>query len=607
MDQSLIRNIAIIAHVDHGKTTLVDKMFHQSGLFRDNQEVKERLMDSMDQERERGITITSKNASFFYKDHLINVIDTPGHADFAGQVERVLQMVDAVLLLVDAAEGPMPQTHFVLKKALALQLKIIVIINKIDKPAARPDEVIDEVFDLMVQLDAPDHLLDFPVIYASARNGYAKYNLTDEDKSLEPLLESLLTKVPAPEGDSNAPLQLLISSISYSPFLGRLAIGRVFQGAVKVNDKVLLADGDNHITTFKITKIYAFQGNEMQETEKSEAGNIIAIAGFEDIMVGQTVTDVDNPQPLASVSIDPPTLTMHFIPNDSPFSGKEGEFVTSSHIKKRLEKEALSDVALKVTELSDSVGFEVAGRGELHLSVLIEKMRREGYEFQVTRPKVIFKMEDNKRLEPYETLTVTITEEEGNKSSGKVIENLGERKGQLLSMDQDNNVTRLVYKIPTRGLLGFKSELLTDTKGMGQMNYVFCEYGPFAGAMKNRKNGAIIVMETGTSNAYALANLQERAKLFIDASIDVYKGQIIGENSREEDMVVNPSKGKKLTNVRASGSDDSIVLVPKTIMSLEKCLAFINDDELVEITPKNIRLRKMILDETERKRKKRIP
>ncbi len=602
MNQSDIRNIAIIAHVDHGKTTLVDQLFRQSGLFRNNQNVAERMMDSMDQERERGITITAKNGSFDYKGHRINIIDTPGHADFGGQVERVLQMADAVLLLVDAAEGPMPQTYFVLKKALALKLKVIVVINKIDKPASRCDWVHDQVFDLMVQLDAPDELLDFPLMYASARDGYAKYRLEDENVNMEPLFDTIVKEVLAPQGALDQPLQLLISSISYSSFLGRLAIGRIFQGTLKINQEILVTSGDDEArTACRITKIYHFKGNDMKEIDNAQAGDVVAIAGVESITVGQTVTDPQNPQPLPAVLIDPPTLTMHFIPNDSPFSGREGDYVTSRHIKDRLEKETLTDIALKVTELKETVGFEVAGRGELHLSVLIEKMRREGYEFQVTRPKVIFKEEEGQRLEPYEELTVDVDDE----YSGKVIENLGTRKGHLLSMEQDRDLTRIKYKIPTRGLLGFKSEFMTDTKGMGQMNYVFSEYGPYAGDIKNRKNGAIIVMENGTTNSYALSNLQDRAKLFLGPAINVYKGQIIGENSREEDMVVNPSKGKKLTNVRASGSDDNITLTPPPLMSLEQCIAFINDDELVEVTPENIRLRKAILDENERKKKKR--
>ncbi|OED35695.1 GTP-binding protein TypA [PVC group bacterium (ex Bugula neritina AB1)] len=600
MNQSKIRNIAIIAHVDHGKTTLVDQLFQQSGLFRENQGVQERLMDSMDQEKERGITITAKNGSFDYQGHRINIIDTPGHADFGGQVERVLQMADAVLLLVDAAEGPMPQTYFVLKKALALNLKVIVVINKIDKPASRCDWVHDQVFDLMVQLDAPDETLDFPIIYTSARDGYAKASLEDESETMEPLFEAIIKEVPAPKGALDEPVQILISSISYSPFLGRLAIGRIFQGQIAVNQDVIIADGETSSVPSRVTQVYHFKGNDMAQISSAGAGDIVAIAGIESITVGQTITDPENPAPLPSTPIDPPTLTMHFIPNDSPFSGREGDYVTSRHIKDRLEQEILTDVALNVSELTHTVGFEVAGRGELHLSVLIEKMRREGYEFQVTRPAVIFRDIDGQKHEPYEILTVDVSEE----CSGKVIESLGVRKGQLLSMEKEQDFTRMKYKIPTRGLLGFKSEFMTDTKGMGQMNYIFDDYGPYAGVMKNRKNGAIIAIENGTTNSYALSNLQDRAKLFLGPSIDVYKGQIIGENSREEDMVVNPSKSKKLTNVRASGSDDNIVLIPPTAMSLEKCLSFINNDELVEVTPKSIRLRKIILDENERKRNK---
>lgn len=601
MKQENIRNIAIIAHVDHGKTTLVDQLFRQSGLFRDNQNVAERLMDSMDQERERGITITAKNGSFLYKDHRVNIIDTPGHADFGGQVERVLQMADTVFLLVDAAEGPMPQTYFVLKKALLLHLKIIVVINKIDKPAARCDWVLDQVFDLMVQLEAPDDLLDFPVIYASARDGYAKHNLDDDSTTMKPIFDTILEYALPPKGAASEPLQLLVSSITYSSFLGRLAIGKIFNGSLKISEEVLVAKGEEAGRKARVTKIYRFTGNSMEEILEGNTGDIVAVAGMEDITVGDTVTDLNNPTPLPSVPIDPPTLSMQFIPNDSPFSGKDGDYVTSRHIKDRLEKETLTDIALQVKELTTEVGFEVSGRGELHLSVLIEKMRRESYEFAVTRPKVIFKEENGKRLEPYEELTLDVDEE----FTGKVIENLGTRKGLLLSMEQNQGLTRIKYKVPTRGLLGFKSEFMTETKGMGQMSYIFLEYGPYAGPMRNRKNGVVISLETSVTNGFALCNIQDRAKLFLGAGEAIYRGQIIGENSREEDMMVNPSKGKKLTNMRASGSDDNIVLTPPTLLSLEQCISYINDDELVEVTPKHIRLRKAILDETARKRAKR--
>lgn len=596
--QSHIRNIAIIAHVDHGKTTLVDQLFRQSGLYRDNQVVEERLMDSMDQERERGITIAAKNGSFHYKDYLINIIDTPGHADFGGQVERVLKMADGALLLVDAAEGPMPQTYFVLKKALALNLKILVVINKIDKPAARCDWVIDQVFDLFVKLDAPDDLLDFPIMYASAKNGFATISPEIESATMEPLFDKIVEAMPPPLGDPEASLQLLISSISYSSFLGRLGIGKLTSGTLKINQEVAIGSEGEELVKARISKIYCFKGNDKVETDFASTGEVVAIAGIEFITIGKTITDPQNPILLPPIKIDPPTISMNFIPNDSPFAGKEGQFVTSRHLRERLFKETLSDVALVVEELSDASGYKVSGRGELHLSVLIEKMRREGYEFQVTRPRVIYKQENGKTVEPYEELTIDVDEA----YMGKVIENLGSRKGLLEHMHQENGFARIVYKIPTRGLLGFRSEFMTETKGMGIMNYIFADYGPYAGEIKNRKKGVLLCKETSTTIAHSLFSLQDRGRLFLGPGEDVYYGQIIGENAREDDMVVNPSKGKKLTNMRASGSDEAVVLVPPVRMSLENCIAYINDDELVEVTPKSIRLRKIHLDENNRKR-----
>ena len=597
--QDNIRNIAIIAHVDHGKTSLVDQLFKQSGLFRDNQVMEERLMDSMDLERERGITIAAKNGLFHYKDHFVNIIDTPGHADFGGQVERVLRMADAALLLVDAAEGPMPQTYFVLKKALLLALPILVVINKIDKPAARHDWVLDQIFDLFVKLNAPDHILDFPVIYTSAKEGYATKDPAVRNPTMEELFEEIIRFVPSPSGDAEAPLQLLISSISYSPFLGRLGIGKITSGCIKVNQAVVVAvEGEAPIPS-RISKLYRFEGNQKKETDEAGVGEIVAVAGMEFLTIGQTLADPQYPVALPSIGIDPPTISMNFLPNDSPFSGKEGEFVTSRHIKERLAREILSDVALTVEDLMDMPGFKVSGRGELHLSILIETMRREGYELQVTRPKVIFKEENGKKLEPYEELVVDVDEA----YMGKVIENLGARKGQLLEMHQDNGMVRIKYKIPTRGLLGFKSEFMTETKGMGVMNYVFFGYEAFAGSLRNRKKGVLIAKEECEILSYALQNIQERGVVFLGPGERVYAGQIIGENAREDDMVVNPGKGKKLTNIRSSSADDSIVLIPPHKMSLEDCIAFINDDELVEVTPKNIRLRKLYLDENERKRK----
>ncbi len=600
MEQNRIRNIAIIAHVDHGKTTLVDQLFRQSGLFRDNQVVEERLMDSMDLERERGITIASKNGSFVYKDHTINIIDTPGHADFGGQVERVLKMADGALLLVDAAEGPMPQTYFVLKKALALDLPIIVVVNKIDKPAARCDWVVNEVFDLFVKLNAPDHILDFPVIYASAKDGYATLDHNAKEGTMIPLFDMIIDFIPAPSGDAEGPLQMLVSSLDYSTFLGRLAIGKITSGNFQIDKEVVVAKPGESVRPARVRKIYRFKGSQKAETDEAGVGEIVAVAGMEDITIGETLTDPLNPIPLKGVDVDPPTVSMNFVPNDSPFYGKEGRFVTSRHLRDRLFRETLSDVALLVEELEDIQGYKVSGRGELHLSILIEKMRREGYEFQVTRPQVIFREEAGRRLEPYEELTIDVDEN----YMGRVIENLGGRKGTILEMNQENGMARLRYKIPTRGLLGFRSEFLTETRGMGVMNYIFLGFDEYAGEIKNRTRGVLIAMEQCTTVAYALFNLQERGRLFLGPGEKVYTGQIIGEHSREADIIVNPAKGKKLTNMRASGSDDAVILTPYVRMTLEDCIAYINDDELVEVTPESIRLRKMILDGTERKRAK---
>jgi len=600
MKQDKIRNIAIIAHVDHGKTTLVDQLFKQSGLFRENQVVEERLMDSMDLERERGITITSKNGSFLYKGYLINIIDTPGHADFGGQVERVLKMADGVLLLVDAAEGPMPQTYFVLKKALALDLRVIVVINKIDKPAARCDAVVDEVFDLFVKLDAPDHILDFPSIFTSAKEGFATLDHRVKSGSMMPLFDMIVDAIPAPQGDADGPLQMLVSSLNYSPFLGRLAIGKITSGRIHIDKEVVVATPNEQPRAARITKIYRFRGTEKAETDEAGVGEIVAVAGMESITIGETLTDPQDPRPLAGITVDPPTVSMTFVANDSPFYGKEGRFVTSRHIRERLFRETLSDVALGVEELADAQGYKVSGRGELHLSILIEKMRREGYEFQVTRPQAIFREVDGRKLEPYEELIVDVDEN----YMGKVIENLGARRGALLEMHQKAGMARLKYRIPTRGLLGFRSEFLTDTRGMGVMNYVFLEFGDYAGEIKNRTKGVLIAMNRCTTVAYALFNLQERGRLFLGPGEKVYEGQIIGEHSRDSDLVVNPAKGKKLTNMRASGSDDAVILTPPVKMSLEECISYINDDELVEITPLSIRLRKQVLDELERRRTK---
>ena len=590
MDKKFIRNIAIIAHVDHGKTTLVDQLFKQSGMFRDNEAITERLMDSMDLERERGITITSKNGSFRYLDYVINIIDTPGHADFGGQVERVLRMADGCLLLVDAQEGPMPQTYFVLKKALAIQLPVLVVINKIDKPAARPHWAVDQVFDLFVKLEAPDELLDFPVVFASAKAGHAINDPDDpiDGASMVPLFEKIIAHIPPPSGDPQALLQLQVNTIDYSPYLGKLGIGKVVNGSMNINQNIVVAKRDGSLEPARITKIFQFEGDRKVPIEAASAGEIVAVAGMNDINVGVTFTDPDDPRPLPIINIDPPTVAMHFIPNNSPFAGLEGKFATSRHLEERLYRETLSDVALTVESLGAGAGFKVSGRGELHLSILIEKMRREGYEFQVTRPQVIMKEEEGQLQEPYEELTIDVDEQ----YQGTVIEKLGRLKGRMLEMSRRNEMIRLVYKVPTRGLIGFRSEFLTDTKGMGVMNYVFSGYGPFAGEMLNRSRGALVAKDACTTVAYALFNLQDRGSLFLGPGVKVYSGQIIGEHCRAGDLVVNPAKGKQLTNMRASGSDENVILTPPYRLSLEDCIAFINDDELVEVTPAAIRLRK---------------
>ena len=583
-----IRNIAIIAHVDHGKTTLVDQLFKQSGMFRKNQAVEERLMDSIDLEKERGITIASKNGSFRYKGHLVNFIDTPGHADFGGQVERILKMADGALLLVDAREGPMPQTHFVLKKALALALPVIVVINKIDKPAIRPEWVIDQVFDLFVKLNAPDNILDFPFIYCSAKDGYARRNLNDDSRTLEPLYNMIIEHIPSPKGNPDAPLQMLVSSIDYSPYMGRLGIGKITEGTLNVNKDIAVALRDGSLIPARISKVYRFEGVGKVAVETAGTGDIVAVAGMDEVTVGVTFTDPLFPNPLPPLQIDPPTISMNFIPNDSPFAGKDGRFVTSRHLEDRLRRETLSDIALVVEELSDSIGYKVSGRGELHLSILIERMRREGYEFQVTRPQVIFKHENDKKLEPYEELTIDVDEN----YLGIVLEKMGMRKGTVLQMSQDNGMTKVVFKVPTRGLLGYRCEFMTDTRGMGIMNYVFLEYGSYAGDIKTRNNGVMIAKESCTTVAYALYNLQNRGKMFVGPGVNIYRGQIVGEHCRNNDLVVNPGKEKKLSNMRAAGSDENILLTPAFEMTLEDCISYVNDDELVEITPNAIRLRK---------------
>lgn len=600
MSQSKLRNVAIIAHVDHGKTTMVDELFKQSDSMQAHQTIEERLMDSIDLEKERGITIKSKNGSCTYKDYFINIIDTPGHADFGGEVERVLKMADGALFLVDAAEGPMPQSFFVLKKAVALNLPIIVVVNKIDKETARPDWVVDQVFDLLVQLDAPDHLLEFPVLYASAKQGWASNTAEEKNDNIRPVFDAIIEHIPAPAGDPEAPLQMLVSSIDYSPFMGRLAIGKISSGTVKINDNAVVATDDKTGPSTRITKLYNFDRDKHREIESASVGEIIGIAGFKDVTVGETITDAANPQPLPTIEIDPPTLSIKFLANDSPFSGKEGEFVTSRQLQERLFKEPLSDVAIKVE--NDNVGFKVSGRGELHLSIFIEKLRREGYEFQVARPEVIIKTIDGVKQEPYELVTIDVNQE----FVGKIIEAMGVRKGQMIEMQDEGPMTRLIYKVPTRGILGYQSEFMMDTKGMGVINSTFDEYAPYSGEIRTRKNGVLIAMEQGKTTAYALDSLQDRGVLIVPPGVPVYEGQLVGKHSRDNDLTVNPCKGKKLTNMRASGSDDSVILAPHWQMTLEQCLSFINDDELVECTPQNIRLRKILLREAERKRGKKL-
>ncbi len=590
-EQKYLRNVAIIAHVDHGKTTLVDQLFRSSGMFRKNQQVKERLMDSMDLERERGITIASKNGSYTHGKYRINIIDTPGHADFGGQVERVLRMADGALLLVDAQEGPMPQTFFVVKKALKANLPILLVVNKIDKEAARCHWCVDQVFDLLARLDAPDHILDFPVIYGSAKEGYMlrePEERPEAGKGMELVSEMIIRHVPPPSGSPEHPLQLQINTVDYSPYLGRLGIGKLSNGTLSINDSVVVARRDGSIRRVRITKIFGFEGNRQVPLKKASTGDIVAVAGMEDVTVGVTFTDPENPSPLPLIEIDPPTISMNFIPNDAPFAGKEGKFVTSRHLEERLKRETLADVALGVEPLSDSAGFKVSGRGELHLSILIEKMRREGYEFQVTRPRVIMREEEGRLLEPFEELTVDVDEH----YQGVVIEKLGRLKGVMKDMEVKNGMVRMKFIVPTRGLLGYRSQFLSDTRGMGVMNYVFSHWGDYAGEIQNRVNGVLVVKENCTSVAYALFNLQERGKLFIRPGQELYKGQIIGEHCRPQDLVVNPAKGKKLTNMRAAGSDEAVILTPPVEMSLEDCISYVNDDELVEVTPTSIRLRK---------------
>jgi len=588
-----IRNIAIIAHVDHGKTTLVDGMLRQSGIFRANEQVQERVMDSNDLERERGITILAKNTAVNYKGTKINIVDTPGHADFGGEVERVLKMVDGVLLLVDAFEGPMPQTRFVLRKALQLNLKPIVVVNKIDRPEARPAEVVDEVLELFIELGADDEQIEFPVVYASSRDGYAIKDLSDEKKSLEPLMTTIIEKVPAPSGEREQPLQLLVSNIDYDEYVGRIAIGRIDRGRIKYGQQAVICKKDGNTVQSKVTKLYEFDGLKRVETQEASLGDIVAVSGLGEINIGETICDVEAPEPLPFVDIDEPTINMTFSVNNSPMAGKEGTYVTSRHLRDRLFKELETNVSLRVEETETPDSFVVSGRGELSLSILIETMRRQGFEFQVSKPKVIMKEVDGMQYEPIELLMIDVPEE----FMGIVMEKLGVRKAEMINMHSaTEGYMRLEFKIPARGLIGYRSEFLTDTKGNGIMNHVFYGHEPFKGEIQSRPRGSLVAWEAGEAVTYGLYNAQERGNLFIPAGTTVYEGMIVGENARNEDIVVNVCKKKHVTNMRASGSDEALRLTTPKVLSLEQALEFISDDELAEVTPKNIRLRKRILD-----------
>ena len=587
-----IRNIAIIAHVDHGKTTLVDELLKQSGIFRQNEAVQDRVMDSNDLEKERGITILSKNTAIHYNGIKINIVDTPGHADFGGEVERILTMVDGVLLLVDAFEGCMPQTRFVLSKALALNKKVLVVINKIDRPGARPAEVIDEVLDLFIELGANDDQLEFPVGYASARDGYASLDPNVREGDMRPLFEEIIKEIEAPEGDVDAPLQCIFSSLDYDDYIGRIGVGRVKRGTVKVNDKVVLCKQDGTRENVKISRLYQFDGLKRVEVQSAAAGDIICVSGITDLNIGETICDPDNVEPLPFVKIDEPTLSMNFMVNDSPFAGQDGKFVTSRNLRDRLFKEVETNVSMRVEETDSTDCFKVSGRGELHLSILIETMRRQGYEFQVSRPQVITKYENGKLLEPIELLIIEVPEE----YVGNVMQKIGSRRGELENMGtREGGSTHLEFRIPARGLIGYRSEFLTDTNGNGIMNNLFAGYEEYKGDIQTRERGSIVVHETGETSAYGLFNTQDRGRLFVGPGVPVYEGMIVGECSKNEDIVCNVCKNKHLTNTRASGSDDALRLVPHTVLSLEQSMEFIGDDELVEITPKSIRLRKKIL------------
>jgi len=589
-----LRNIAIIAHVDHGKTTLVDEMLKQGGAFRDNQEVEDRVMDNNAIERERGITILAKNAAAHYNNTKINIVDTPGHADFSGEVERILKMVNGVLLLVDSFEGTMPQTRFVLQKALELGLQVIVVVNKTDRPDARNKEVVDEVLELLLDLDATEEQIDSPVIFCSGRNGVASYSPEHMGEDFRPLFDKIIEHIPCPEGDSEGDLQLLVSSVDYNDYVGRIAIGRIERGTIKQNQEIMVCDYNNSIKPFKakVVSLYTFEGMGRTPVTEASIGDIVCISGIEGITIGQTICAVNNPEPLPFVKISEPTVEMTFSVNDSPFAGREGKFVTSRQIRERLYKELLKDVSLRVTDSEDSDAYNVAGRGEMHLSILIETMRREGYELSVSTPRVLFKEIDGVKCEPIERLLIDVPDN----CVGSVMEKMGTRKAELVSMNPIGNRTRIEFLVPSRGLFGYRSEFMTDTKGEGVLNTVFDSYRPYMGDIPTRTVGSLVAFESGTAMAYGLFNAQERGTLFLDAGVQVYEGMVVGVSPKAGDINVNVCKKKHLTNTRASGSDDALRLIPYKRMSLEESLEFINDDELVEVTPTNIRIRKKILN-----------
>ena len=592
-----LRNVAIIAHVDHGKTTLVDELLKQSGTFRENEQVQERVMDSNDLERERGITILSKNTAVHYKNTKINTVDTPGHADFGGEVERILTMVDGVLLLVDAFEGCMPQTRFVLKKALNLKKKVLVVVNKIDRPGARPSEVIDEVLDLFIELGADEDQIEFPVVYASAKDGYSSLDPDVREGNMRPLLDAILEHISAPDGDIDGPLQILFSSLDYDDYIGRIGVGRVERGKILRGENVVLCKQDGKQENVKISRLYQFEGLKRVEVDSAMMGDIVCVSGIADLNIGETACDPECIEPLPFVKIDEPTISMNFIVNDSPFAGREGKFVTSRNLRDRLFKEVETNVSMRVEETDSTDTFKVSGRGELHLSILIETMRRQGYEFQVSRPEVIYKTINGQLCEPIELLIIEVPEQ----YVGSVIEKLGSRKGELENMGSRNSgATHLEFKIPARGLIGYRSEFMTDTNGNGIMNQLFAGYEPYKGDIQTRERGSIVVHETGTSTGYGLFNTQDRGRLFIGPGVEVYEGMIVGECSRNEDIVCNVCKKKQMTNTRAAGSDDALRLVPHSTLSLEQSMEFIKDDELLEVTPESLRLRKRVLSKEQR-------